>query len=765
MKISISNKILMTALVVVVPSFLIIGIAVTTLSVDSMMAGIMEQNRNLARSLTQNLAQRIDNYKKTIKTLATSTTTAINIQETLEQQRALYPEFTNTFTTDSDGVISETIPYVEKLQSLNIKEKSYYNIPFKSKKSNSFLTWIDPFPYPALLIVSPTLIDYGEDSEPGFGGVTAAAIPLTAFFQEIRGSKIGKNGFIFLIDSKTGKYLTHREKSIVSQSAWKDLNNEKERQQLLARKDDCIRFEEKGIKKFYCFSFLPSMNWQLVIVGNQSDFTGNLVKMRNIIISIFVVSVLVVLFLLAVVSRRISKPIKTLTQAAEKISLNDLNFNIKVKSQDEVGILARAFKSMVANLKTAYHNLIKLNKSNKKLALILEQQELIEVGLNEAAILVGAQQGSVMLLDGENNLRVYAAYNWECDKTKLHTFTPGKGVAGKVIDTKEPVIVDDANASEDFETFENALWQGSKSLLCVPLQEEENIIGVINLNNKNDGEQFTQNDAELVRSIASQVVISFDNIDKMRLKAEMETAQTVQNSLFPAQDPEFNGIKFSSFFKPASECGGDWWGYFISDDIVYLFIGDVTGHGVPSALITAAAKSCCDTVEIMKQYLPEDQLSPAAILDYLNKILTKGGQQELLMTFFVTAINVKTREITYSNAGHNFPFLFTTTDDDKPKTTSLQSRGFRLGYNKESKYKNCKQTLKPGDVVLWYTDGLIECRNSAEEEFNRYRTIKTVKSKLSADSDEIMDNLVQTAFDFYGSHPLDDDITMVVAKF
>jgi serine phosphatase RsbU (regulator of sigma subunit) len=134
------------------------------------------------------------------------------------------------------------------------------------------------------------------------------------------------------------------------------------------------------------------------------------------------------------------------------------------------------------------------------------------------------------------------------------------------------------------------------------------------------------------------------------------------------------------------------------------------------------------------------------------------------MTCFASIIDTRKRTITYANAGHNFPYLFRAGEDGKGEFGSLMIRGNRLGDVRESKYEAKTTDLVPGDVIVWYTDGIVECENAAGEEYGEKRFRASVRRAAALDSGEMRDAIVSDFTEFFAEIPRKDDITMVVGR-
>ncbi|HTJ41365.1 MAG TPA: SpoIIE family protein phosphatase [Kofleriaceae bacterium] len=263
--------------------------------------------------------------------------------------------------------------------------------------------------------------------------------------------------------------------------------------------------------------------------------------------------------------------------------------------------------------------------------------------------------------------------------------------------------------------------------------------------------------------MADQIVVLLQQTaEKAKLEQELEVARTIQETLVPPNDPVSQGFfKFAGYFQPASQCGGDWWTWHqLVGDKILIVIGDVTGHGVPSAMITAAAKAACDVARSVYQ----DDVAVTKLLEIMNYAIFESAKRKFVMTCFASIIDAKKRTITYANAGHNFPYLFRAGEDGKGEFGSLMIRGNRLGDLRESKYEAKTTELVPGDILVWYTDGIVECENAAGEEYGEKRFRASVRRAAALDAGEMRDAVVADSQQFFGETLRKDDITLVVGR-
>jgi serine phosphatase RsbU (regulator of sigma subunit) len=260
-------------------------------------------------------------------------------------------------------------------------------------------------------------------------------------------------------------------------------------------------------------------------------------------------------------------------------------------------------------------------------------------------------------------------------------------------------------------------------------------------------------------------VLLTETKEKATLEKELEVARIIQESLLPPSrliEREF--IEFMGYFKSASICGGDWWSYSeLAGGRLLMLIGDVTGHGVSSAMITAAAKSCCDTL----RHVTDGELTVTFLLEELNKTIYEAANRKFVMTFFATIIDPRTRTITFSNAGHNFPLLFRANPGQgEPAVVPLVDRGNRLGDVMESRFTEKQVRYDVGDVLVWYTDGITEGVGNSGEEYGDKRFRRSIRSVLDQGADHILDRILKDAAAWFANFQQpEDDITLVVGKF
>jgi len=264
--------------------------------------------------------------------------------------------------------------------------------------------------------------------------------------------------------------------------------------------------------------------------------------------------------------------------------------------------------------------------------------------------------------------------------------------------------------------------------------------------------------------MADQITVLLEETAaKAHIEKELEVARKIQEALVAPNTPvEVGPLQVAGYCQAASQCGGDWWSWYqLGPDRLLVVIGDVTGHGVPAAMITATAKAACDVARSEHG----ERLSAQQLLGILNYAIHESGHQQFMMTCFAAILDTSTWTLTGSNAGHQAPYLYRAAPRARDEFQVLASRpGDRLGDHVPAKLGNMQHDLKSGDVLVWYTDGVTECVNAEHQQYGEKRLRAAIRKVVHLDAAGIRDAVIEDALGFFGDMPRRDDLTLVVAK-
>ena len=240
--------------------------------------------------------------------------------------------------------------------------------------------------------------------------------------------------------------------------------------------------------------------------------------------------------------------------------------------------------------------------------------------------------------------------------------------------------------------------------------------------------------------------------EQARMGGELAVASRIQQEMLPKEFPPF----VYGSIEPAREVGGDLFDFFVRDGKLFFCIGDVSGKGVPAAMLMSMIRS-------LFRLLSQKEESPSKILSVLNNELCRGNDTNMFITFFMGCLDLYSGVLRFGNAGHDKPFLLSEDITLLPTKSNLP-----LGVFPNTAYEDQTLVLAPGTTLFLYTDGLTEAKNENREQFTRNGVIKVLRIFM-ADKKPSLENLVssmsQAAHHFAGNAPQSDDLTMLVVRF
>ncbi|MCH8955065.1 PP2C family protein-serine/threonine phosphatase, partial [candidate division KSB1 bacterium] len=275
-----------------------------------------------------------------------------------------------------------------------------------------------------------------------------------------------------------------------------------------------------------------------------------------------------------------------------------------------------------------------------------------------------------------------------------------------------------------------------------------------------DGKPFDNDDLDLFSTFCRQVAMAIENtrmhklqMEQQRLQHELESAKIIQESFMPEILPDLVNSQFSIAAKslPAAMVGGDLYDFIQFDShTLGIAVGDVTGKGVPAALYMARL------VSDFRQHAQRSRL-PSAVFKSLNRLLVERSRRGMFVTMQYGILNSEDGKFMYSNAGH-IPYIKMSS---KRKIELLSgAKTIPLGIAPELEFEETSVQLKKGDFLVSITDGIIEAKNSAGEEYSLNRTLELL-SKSKGTAEEIVESLIKDVQVFAKGTDQHDDLTVL----
>jgi serine phosphatase RsbU (regulator of sigma subunit) len=275
--------------------------------------------------------------------------------------------------------------------------------------------------------------------------------------------------------------------------------------------------------------------------------------------------------------------------------------------------------------------------------------------------------------------------------------------------------------------------------------------------------QFQMPNLAFFSAIVFLVLLALELADRVTMKRDLEIAKEIQSWLMPTAPPQVPGIDIAFATRPANTVAGDYYDAFLRTGSaeaqpacapLLLVVADVAGKSVPAALLMA-------TLQASLRTLAGICTGPVELIERLNRYACEqnvGGKR--FTTAFLAELDPATRQLTYVNAGHNWPVLRRASGG----VERLQIGGLPLGLMRNTRYEYGQVTLGAGDLLLVFTDGLVEAENDAEEEYGEGRMFVTLNGRQNGSAAEVLRDLMSSADRFVGLAPQHDDITCLVLK-
>jgi len=339
--------------------------------------------------------------------------------------------------------------------------------------------------------------------------------------------------------------------------------------------------------------------------------------------------------------------------------------------------------------------------------------------------------------------------------TELH-LKLGEGIIGHVALTAEPIISPDVR-KDPF--YINARVE-TRSEMVAPIISNDEVIGVFDLES-DELNAYSEDDLQVLMMLASQVAIIIEKvmlheqlIEKKRLEGQLEVARQVQLELLPPNDPKLEGFDISAYNFPTEEVSGDYYDWVpIYEDQIGLVVADVSGKGVPAALLMAFLRASLRAATHIG-YAPHISMIKA------NYLLWESIERNQYITAFYGILDSSNRTLAYTNAGHNPPLLLNA----RGEVQFLDRGGIPLGMFRDTRYYEYYLIIEPGELFLLYTDGVTEAQNSNGEEFGRERLAESVKAWRHLGAKDLIAAVHQEVIAWTDGQGANDDITFFVLK-
>jgi sigma-B regulation protein RsbU (phosphoserine phosphatase) len=283
---------------------------------------------------------------------------------------------------------------------------------------------------------------------------------------------------------------------------------------------------------------------------------------------------------------------------------------------------------------------------------------------------------------------------------------------------------------------------------------------------KKSEEPYSGNDLRLLKSVAMQTGLALENsqlasaiteavAQRERLNREVEIAREVQEMLFPQNLPAIGDLDYFGYCRPARGVGGDSYDFLtLESGIFAISIGDVSGKGIPAALLMASLQSA---LRGQAMSMPPDL---GVMIGHLNRLIFDSSPSNRYATLFYSQYDRSTRMLTYVNGGHLPPMVLRGTE-----ILRLEEGGPVVGLFRPARFTQGMFQVEPGDVLVGFTDGVSEAMNAADEEWGEDALGVLLHANGDNTARELIPKIMAAADSFAAGAPQHDDMTLIVVRF
>jgi serine phosphatase RsbU (regulator of sigma subunit) len=388
-----------------------------------------------------------------------------------------------------------------------------------------------------------------------------------------------------------------------------------------------------------------------------------------------------------------------------------------------------------------------------------EPEEIVETLVDRLMHAVEAEQAVVTLLDQDENDPAKTSIRLRATSAADNAFGLNDSILGWMYLHKQPLVVNDPKTDE---RFKRVPWdEAIRTMMCVPLLVKSNLTGLITIYNKKGAPGFSEEDKRLLTIIAAQSATLIENaklyqesLKLAQVRQQQKNAYEIQRNLLPKSNPDIGGYDIAGASTPAQTVGGDYFDFIkMMDHRWGICLGDVSGKGIPAALLMANLQAT------LRGQVFSD-VSVGELVSRSNKLMYDSMDDERFVTLFYGQLDPRSHELSYSNAGHEPPLLLAADGQQ----IRLKTTGIALGVLDSAAYQHHSIAMRPGDVIVIYSDGITDATSTSNEMFGTERFESVVREHQDESATILIESVFKAVGDHVGGAPQFDDLTLVVVK-
>lgn len=373
-----------------------------------------------------------------------------------------------------------------------------------------------------------------------------------------------------------------------------------------------------------------------------------------------------------------------------------------------------------------------------------------------------AQRGFLMIHDElTNEFQVLVARG--IDGATIESEGYSTTIVNQVVETRQPLLTNNAQFDTRFNAGASIIMRGLRAILCAPMMVQDRLLGVVYVDTAMKTGTFRPNDMSLMMAVSGLAARAIENArlyqeaqEKGRLERELQMASEIQRGLLPQVMPQVPGYEIAPHWEAAREVAGDFYDAFEMDGgNLGAVIADVSDKGAPAALFMAVART------LIRSHAHAGLPAKETVSRTNDLLMLDAEQNGMFVTMYFSRFEPNGRGV-HVNGGHNPPVYLHAASG---KVEFMPQGGRALGWFPNNPLTELEIRMKPGDVIVYYTDGLTDAENPQGEPYGEARLSQAVAQCTRLSASEIRDFILQDVERFCAGQTPFDDLTMLIVRY
>ncbi len=432
----------------------------------------------------------------------------------------------------------------------------------------------------------------------------------------------------------------------------------------------------------------------------------------------------------------------------------------------ETAAIAIANRRLYYDLTNRIDELTALYEFSQSISSSSAEEDILKNTIQSIAQSIRVEKASIILYnEATDSLVVKASYGLPESIGDNHNIDTFNSIAGFVFKNGDPLIVADISSEMSFPGSNDRDYK-TQSFISIPVRYKNNIMGVLSLADKINGNPFDSYDLRVLSTVASQIAEAYQNIkfhksiiQQQRLAQEINVASEIQAKILPVIPEHIQHHRIAALNRPAKEVGGDFYDYFQFDENKYgIVVADVSGKGIPAAIFMGTARNVIRAESRINN-------QPGMLLRNSNKYIYEDSEHGMFVTLVYFLIDIHNNIITFGSGGHNDQILIKHTTGE---VVRLNAKGMPLGIDCDLDYEEKVFLYEPGDMMILFTDGVLEYLGECDIEIGEQKLLDIAFQFIEAGPGALIHHFREmlNAEDFSQDFTdVIDDFTLLAIKF